>query len=100
MYDTFDAILTFRFRLLSVGTDTHKDKTFYLDDTHARVQEYGSFGLLGDLVILVEVQVVGAVAQLCQVEIPPLERLESRIKFSRNKQIFFKLKQREALEQG
>ena len=50
----------------------------YLDHAHAGVQEDGSFGLLGDLLILVEVEVVGAVPQLGQMEIPPLEGLKQR----------------------
>lgn len=48
----------------------------YLNHTHARVQEDGSFGLLGGVLVLVEVEVVGSVSQLGQVEVPPLEGLE------------------------
>lgn len=47
----------------------------YLNHTHARVQENASFGLFRDFLILVEVQIVGAVAQLGEVEVPPLEGL-------------------------
>lgn len=48
----------------------------YLNHAHARVQEDGSFGLLGGVLVLVEVEVVRAVSQLGQVEVPPLEGLE------------------------
>lgn len=47
----------------------------YLNHTHTGVQENGSFGLFGDLLIFVEVQVIGAIPELGQVEIPPLEGL-------------------------
>lgn len=47
----------------------------YLNHTHAGVQEDGSFGLFGDLLIFVEVQVIGAVSELGQVEISPLKGL-------------------------
>lgn len=47
----------------------------YLNHTHAGVQEDGSFGLFGDLLIFVEVQVIGAVPELGQVEISPLKGL-------------------------
>ena len=51
---------------------------WYLDHVDAGVQVDGSFGLLGGLLILVEVEVVGAVAQLGQMEVPPLEGLKPR----------------------
>lgn len=50
----------------------------YLNHTHTGVQEDGSFGFFGDLLIFVEVQVIGAVAELRQVEIPPLEGLRQK----------------------
>lgn len=51
-------------------------KVVYLNDTHARVKEDGSFGFLGGVLILVEVEVVGSISQLGQTEVPPLEGLE------------------------
>lgn len=53
----------------------------YLDHTHAGVQEDGSFGLLGDLLIFVEVQVIGAVPELGQVEISPLKGLGQKCRY-------------------
>ncbi len=52
-------------------------KVFYLNNAHARVEEDGSFGILGGVLILVEVEVVGAVPQLGQMEVSPLEGLEN-----------------------
>lgn len=51
-------------------------KVVYLNDTHARVKEYGSLGFLGRVLVLVEVKVVGSVSQLGQIEVSPLEGLE------------------------
>lgn len=45
----------------------------YLNHTHTGVQENGSFGLFGDLLILIEVQIVRAIPKLCEMEVPPLE---------------------------
>lgn len=53
----------------------------YLNHTHAGVQEDGSFGLFGDLLIFVEVQVIGAVPELGQVEISPLKGLEQKYRY-------------------
>lgn len=50
----------------------------YLNHAHAGVQENGSFGLFGDLLVFVEVQVIGAIPELGQVEIPPLKGLTQR----------------------
>lgn len=44
-----------------------------LNYSHAGVQENGSFGLFGYFLILVKVEVIGAVSQLGQMEISPLE---------------------------
>lgn len=51
-----------------------------LNHAHARVQEDGSFGLLGGVLVLIEVEVVGSVPQLGQVEVPPLKGLEDENK--------------------
>lgn len=51
------------------GPDAH------LNHTSAGVQEDAPFGLLGDLLVSVEVHDVGVVWQLGELEIPPLERL-------------------------
>lgn len=53
----------------------------YLNHTHAGVQEDGSFGLFGDLLIFVEVQVIGAVPELGQVEISPLKGLGQKCRY-------------------
>lgn len=62
---------------LQVTRDVSRVST-YLNHTHAGVQENGSFGLFGDLLIFVKVQVIGTVPKLGQVEIPPLEGLQHR----------------------
>lgn len=51
----------------------------YLDHPHAGVEKDGPFGLFGDFLILEEVQIVGTVALLRQLEISPLEGLEKRM---------------------
>lgn len=56
----------------------------YLDHPHAWVEKDGPFGLFGDFLILVEVQIVGSVPLLRQLEISPLKRLEKR--WTRHKQ--------------
>lgn len=48
----------------------------YLNNTHARVEKDGSFGILGGVLVLVEVEVVGSISQLGQMEVPPLEGLK------------------------
>lgn len=57
-----------------------RSRSAYLNYTHAGVQENGSFGLLGDLLIFVEVQIVRAIPELGQMEIPPLEWLKGKVK--------------------
>lgn len=52
----------------------------YLHDAHAGVEEYRPFGLLGDLLILVEVQIVRSIPQLSEVKVSSLERLQTDIK--------------------
>lgn len=52
-----------------------------LNHTHAGVQEDGSFGLFGDLLIFVEVQVIGAVPELGQVEISPFKGLGQKCRY-------------------
>lgn len=56
-----------------------RSRSAYLNYTHTRVQENGSFGLLGDLLVFVEVQIVRAVPELGQMEIPPLEWLKGKV---------------------
>lgn len=54
----------------------------HLNNPHARVEEDGSFGFLGGVLVFVEVEVVGSVSQLGQVEVPPLKGLERQHKSS------------------
>lgn len=56
-----------------------RSRSAYLNHTHAGVQENCSFGLLGDLLVFVEVQIVRAIPELGQMEIPPLEWLKGRV---------------------
>lgn len=51
-------------------------KVVYLNDPHAGVKEDGSLGFLGGVLVLVEVEVVGSVSQLGQMEVSPLEGLQ------------------------
>lgn len=53
-------------------------KLLHLNNTHAGVQEDGSFGLFGGVFIFVEVEVVGSIAELSQVEVPSLEGLQNK----------------------
>lgn len=52
----------------------------HLHHSHTWVQEDGSFGFFVDLLILVEVEIIRPIAQLCQVEIPSFERLRGKKK--------------------
>ena len=58
----------------SKGPTVHKVP--YLNNPHARIKEDGSFGFFGGVLIFVEVEVVGSISKLSQVEVPSLERLE------------------------
>lgn len=83
---------TSRLALRITGNPGWEQRSTYLNHTHAGVQENGSFGLFGDLLIFVEVQVIRAVPELGQVEIPPLEGLKQRAEMGfagKNKQSFF-----------
>lgn len=55
-------------------------KVLYLNNTHARVEEDSSFGFLGCVLILVEVEVVGSISQLGQIEVSSFEGLDVQIK--------------------
>lgn len=55
-------------------------KVLYLNNTHAWVEEDSSFGFLGRVLILVEVEVVGSISQLGQIEVSSFEGLDVQIK--------------------
>lgn len=51
-------------------------EVIYLNNPHAGVKEDGSFGFFGGVLVLVEVEIVGSISQLGQMEVSPLEGLE------------------------
>lgn len=59
----------------------------YLHDVYAGVQVDGPFGVLAVLLVLVGVEDVGAVWELRQVEVPPLEHLQFTAKQVREVQV-------------
>lgn len=62
--------------LLFYGFNSPIRKLLDLNNTHAWVQEDGSFGLFGGVFIFVEVDVVGSISKLSQMEVPSLEGLQ------------------------
>lgn len=69
---------TLVFKALTASTLVFK--VLYLNNTHARVEEDSSFGFLGCVLILVEVEVVGSISQLGQIEVSSFEGLDVQIR--------------------
>lgn len=69
---------TLVFKALTASTLVFK--VLYLNNTHARVEEDSSFGFLGRVLILVEVEVVGSISQLGQIEVSSFEGLDVQIR--------------------
>lgn len=55
-------------------------KVLHLNNSHTRVEEDSSFGFLGCVLILVEVEVVGSISQLGQIEVSSFEGLDFQIR--------------------